>query len=159
MDFQERSNGRATLHEGRDDLQLVNLVVPPRSTIVVSNINWRNTMLSYLNQKKDEAKMQQPRKGDSNRAPSTRKSNSSFLSHWFAFVALGRTRVWHRASSGLKVMPVCTQKNNGTPLIPFGEENRLRDAGRDNGTNEEGPGTVEKESVNSDLSSANLTHR
>ncbi|XP_076633548.1 uncharacterized protein LOC143347850 isoform X2 [Colletes latitarsis] len=30
----ERSNGRATLHEGRDDLQLVNLCVPPRSTIV-----------------------------------------------------------------------------------------------------------------------------
>ncbi|XP_061939904.1 voltage-dependent L-type calcium channel subunit beta-2 isoform X12 [Apis cerana] len=32
----ERSNGRATLHEGRDDLQLVNLCVPPRSTIVGS---------------------------------------------------------------------------------------------------------------------------
>ncbi|XP_031371085.1 putative uncharacterized protein DDB_G0281733 [Apis dorsata] len=31
----ERSNGRATLHEGRDDLQLVNLCVPPRSTIVL----------------------------------------------------------------------------------------------------------------------------
>ncbi|XP_068980686.1 voltage-dependent L-type calcium channel subunit beta-1 isoform X4 [Bombus flavifrons] len=32
----ERSNGRATLHEGRDELQLVNLCVPPRSTIVGS---------------------------------------------------------------------------------------------------------------------------
>ncbi|XP_033318935.1 voltage-dependent L-type calcium channel subunit beta-1 isoform X5 [Bombus vosnesenskii] len=32
----ERSNGRATLHEGRDELQLVNLCVPPRSAIVGS---------------------------------------------------------------------------------------------------------------------------
>ncbi|XP_032683504.1 voltage-dependent L-type calcium channel subunit beta-4 isoform X2 [Odontomachus brunneus] len=32
----ERSNGRATLHEGRNDLQLVNLCVPPRSAIVGS---------------------------------------------------------------------------------------------------------------------------
>ncbi|XP_053983057.1 voltage-dependent L-type calcium channel subunit beta-1 isoform X3 [Hylaeus anthracinus] len=32
----DRSNGRTTLHEGRDDLQLVNLCVPPRSTIVGS---------------------------------------------------------------------------------------------------------------------------
>lgn len=36
MGFQERSNGKATLHEGRNDLQLVNLCVPPRSAIVVS---------------------------------------------------------------------------------------------------------------------------
>ncbi|XP_076762721.1 calcium channel protein beta subunit isoform X2 [Xylocopa sonorina] len=32
----ERSNGRATLHDGRDDLQLVNLCVPTRSAIVGS---------------------------------------------------------------------------------------------------------------------------
>lgn len=44
--FQERSNGRATLHEGRDDLQLVNLCVPPRSTIVVSKINSRDSSIS-----------------------------------------------------------------------------------------------------------------
>lgn len=44
--FQERSNGRATLHEGRDDLQLVNLCVPPRSTIVVSRFNSRDSSIS-----------------------------------------------------------------------------------------------------------------
>lgn len=49
--FQERSNGRATLHEGRDDLQLVNLCVPPRSTIVVSKFNSRDSIAFNKHQK------------------------------------------------------------------------------------------------------------
>ncbi|CAL7950454.1 unnamed protein product [Xylocopa violacea] len=42
----ERSNGRATLHDGRDDLQLVNLCVPTRSAIVVSKFTWPATKAS-----------------------------------------------------------------------------------------------------------------
>lgn len=49
--FQERSNGRATLHEGRNDLQLVNLCVPPRSTIVVSKFNSRDSIAFNKHQK------------------------------------------------------------------------------------------------------------
>lgn len=52
--FQERSNGRATLHEGRDDLQLVNLCVPPRSTIVVSKFNSRDSIRSLSTSTKSE---------------------------------------------------------------------------------------------------------
>jgi len=36
MGFQARLNGRATLHESRNDLQLVNLCIPTRSAIIVS---------------------------------------------------------------------------------------------------------------------------
>lgn len=36
MAFQGKLNGRVTLHESRNDLQLVNLSVPTRSALVVS---------------------------------------------------------------------------------------------------------------------------
>jgi len=38
MAFQGKLNGRVTLHESRNDLQLVNLCVPTRSAIVVSRL-------------------------------------------------------------------------------------------------------------------------
>ncbi|CAL1685738.1 unnamed protein product [Lasius platythorax] len=43
-----RLNGRVTLHESRNDLQLVNLCVPTRSAIVISEKNISQTDLRFL---------------------------------------------------------------------------------------------------------------
>lgn len=82
--FQERSNGRATLHEGRDDLQLVNLCVPPRSTIVVSRFNSRDSSISLSTSTKNRIFYQKKRRKNKNNDNRLHKNQESLFRTLFS---------------------------------------------------------------------------
>lgn len=82
--FQERSNGRATLHEGRDDLQLVNLCVPPRSTIVVSRFNSRDSSISLSTSTKNRIFYQKKRRKNKNNDNRLHKIQESLFRKLFS---------------------------------------------------------------------------